>query len=480
MPRRSTQTTSQPEEKPKTTPKTKTTTPKKTTTKASATPKKIFVLDTSVILFDHNSILNFEEHDVAIPITVLEELDEFKKGNDTKNFEAREFIRFMDKKAGDSNLNNWISLNGGSRGKFKVIMNTEHPDRDAQRIFGGNKNDHKIINSALNLAKENAGRQVILVTKDINLRLKAKALDLAAEDYKTGKVKDVLNLYTGKSMVESVPQEVIDHLFKEGPMDVDDFKKSVKGFKPIDNHFYILKSNKSSMLATYNPVLGNMEQVEKRMYYGIKPRNAEQTFALSAILNPDIKLVSLSGVAGTGKTLLALAGSLEQRRNFKQIYLARPLVPLSNKDIGYLPGDEKAKISPYMQPLWDNLKYIKNQFSEKDREYKQIDEMVEQEKIIVTPLAYIRGRSLSNVIFIVDESQNLTPHEVKTIITRAGENSKFIFTGDVRQIDTPYLDDQSNGLSYLIDKLKGNKLFAHITLEKGERSELANLANEML
>jgi PhoH-like ATPase len=234
------------------------------------------------------------------------------------------------------------------------------------------------------------------------------------------------------------------------------------------------------MLATYNPVLGNMEQVEKRMYYGIKPRNAEQTFALSAILNPDIKLVSLSGVAGTGKTLLALAGSLEQRRNFKQIYLARPLVPLSNKDIGYLPGDEKAKISPYMQPLWDNLKYIKNQFSEKDREYKQIDEMVEQEKIIVTPLAYIRGRSLSNVIFIVDESQNLTPHEVKTIITRAGENSKFIFTGDVRQIDTPYLDDQSNGLSYLIDKLKGNKLFAHITLEKGERSELANLANEML
>ena len=223
-----------------------------------------------------------------------------------------------------------------------------------------------------------------------------------------------------------------------------------------------------------------MDQVEKRSYYGIKPRNAEQTFALNAIMNPEIKLVSLSGVAGTGKTLLALAGSLEQRRDYKQIYLARPIVPLSNKDIGFLPGDMKAKINPYMQPLWDNLKFVKNQFKETDKEYKQIDEMVKQEKLLVTPLAYIRGRSLSNVIFIVDEAQNLTPHEVKTIITRAGENSKFIFTGDVRQIDTPYLDEQSNGLSYLIDKIKGNKLFAHVTLEKGERSELANLANELL
>ncbi len=441
---------------------------------------KVFVLDTSVILFDHNAIQNFQEHDVAIPITVLEELDEFKKGNDTKNFEAREFIRFIDKKAGDKNLNDWISLNGGSKGRFKVIMDTRGEDLDASKVFGLRKNDHNILNATYNLQKELVDRRVILVTKDINLRLKAKALNITAEDYLTGKIKDVHNLFTGKSTLTNFPQDTIDLFYKDNSLDSDVVCEAYKGFKPVNNHFYILKSNKSSMLSYYSPFENRFELVEKRTYYGIKPRNAEQTFALHAIMNPEIKLVSLQGVAGTGKTLLALAGSLEQRRDFKQIYLARPIVPLSNKDIGFLPGDMKAKVNPYMQPLWDNLKFIKNQFREQDKEYKQIDDMVNTEKIVVTPLAYIRGRSLSNVIFIVDEAQNLTPHEVKTIITRAGENAKFIFTGDVHQIDTPYLDEQSNGLSYMIDKLKGSKLFAHISLEKGERSELANLANDLL
>jgi len=197
-------------------------------------------------------------------------------------------------------------------------------------------------------------------------------------------------------------------------------------------------------------------------------------------LNPNVKLVTLQGIAGTGKTLLALAGALEQRRNFKQIYLARPIVPLSNKDIGYLPGDIKSKLNPYMEPLWDNLKFIQNQFNEKDKEYKVIADSVDNEKLMITPLAYIRGRSISNVCFIVDEAQNLTPHEVKTIITRAGENTKIIFTGDIFQIDTPYLDSQSNGLSTLIDRIKKHPLYAHVRLEKGERSELANLANELL
>jgi len=193
-----------------------------------------------------------------------------------------------------------------------------------------------------------------------------------------------------------------------------------------------------------------------------------------------VKLVTIQGTAGTGKTLLALAGALEQKRLFKQLYVARPIVPLSNKDIGFLPGDIKSKLNPYMEPLWDNLKFIQNQFSESDKDFQKINEMVQQEKLNITPLAYIRGRSFSNICFIVDEAQNLTPHEVKTIITRAGEGTKIIFTGDVRQIDTPYLDAQSNGLSYIIDRLKGQPLFAHITLEKGERSELANIANELL
>jgi PhoH-like ATPase len=234
------------------------------------------------------------------------------------------------------------------------------------------------------------------------------------------------------------------------------------------------------VLARYKAEDDTMQRVIKTAAFGVIPKNAEQAFALDAIMNPEIRLVSIQGVAGTGKTLLSLAGALEQRRNYHQIYLARPIVPLSNKDIGYLPGDVNSKLNPYMEPLWDNLKYIRSLFSEKDKEHKQLNEMVEAQKLVVCPLAYIRGRSLSNVFFIVDEAQNLTPHEVKTIITRAGENTKIIFTGDINQIDTPYLDAQSNGLSYLIEKVKGQPLYAHITLQKGERSELANLANDLL
>jgi PhoH-like ATPase len=436
--------------------------------------KKIFVLDTSVIIYNHNSLYSFEEHDVTIPITVLEELDNFKKGNDIKNFEAREFIRKMDQLSGNYILTNWLSL-GEKYGQFKVLMNGKGK-LDAVKILGEDKPDHRIINSALALADEHPDRRVILVTKDINLRLKAKSLNLHAEDFETGKVKNVDSLYTGKSVVYGVNVAVIDQLYQTGACLPEDFLDE----KPIINHYYILKNGKHSALCYFNPETNLMEKVEKRNAYGIKPRNAEQIFAFHAIMNPEVKLVTIQGVAGTGKTLLALSGALEQKREYRQIYLARPIVPLSNKDIGYLPGDIKSKLNPYMEPLWDNLKMIQNQYDEADKEYKRITEMLESEKLMITPLAYIRGRSLSNIIFIVDEAQNLTPHEVKTIITRAGENTKIIFTGDIFQIDTPYLDTQSNGLSYLIDKIKDNKLYAHITLEKGERSELANLANELL
>lgn len=436
---------------------------------------KIFVIDTSVILYDHEALNNFEEHDVAIPITVLEELDNFKKGNDTKNFGAREFIRFVDRIAKEHLLQDWVPINGPTKGRFKVLLNFSDPS-GSEQVFSDEKADHRILNAALNLQSEEPNRKVVLVSKDIALRLKAKSLNLPAEDYETGKIKDVKNLYSGKSCVEHLPTEFIDRLFGDGVARPD----FIDPAELLENHYYILRNGKKSALGYYNQVEDLIECIQKRPVYGVSPRNAEQTFAIHALLNPQIRLVTLQGVAGTGKTLLTLASALEQRRSFRQIYLSRPVVPLGNKDIGYLPGDINSKLSPYMEPLWDNLKYIRGQFGEHDKECKQIDDMIRTEKIEITPLTYIRGRSLSNVFFIVDEAQNLTPHEVKTIITRAGENTKIVFTGDIQQIDTPYLDAQSNGLTHLIHRLKNNRLFAHVTLEKGERSELANLANDLL
>lgn len=439
--------------------------------------KKIFVLDTSVIIYDHMAAKSFKEHDVVIPITVLEELDNFKKGNDTKNYAAREFTRYIDKISNGIILQDWININGKGHGMIKIEMHQDSKT-DAEKVFGERKADHRILNTALYVSEKHPNRKVVMVTKDINLRIKAKSLGLNAEDYETGKIKDVNEqLYTGRSEIQKVSTEVINEIYEKGFCEP---AALLKKQKPTSNHFYVLKNGTKSVLAAYSPSKDTLERVKKVTAFGVNPRNAEQAFALDAIMNPEIKLVSIQGVAGTGKTLLSLAGALEQRRTFHQIYLARPIVPLSNKDIGYLPGDIKSKLNPYMEPLWDNLKFIKNQFNEKDKEYKQITEMVEHEKLVVCPLAYIRGRSLSDVFFIVDEAQNLTPHEVKTIISRAGENTKMIFTGDIHQIDTPYLDTQSNGLSYLIDKLKNQSLYAHITLEKGERSELANLANEFL
>ena len=439
--------------------------------------KKIFVLDTSVLLHDHNCINNFEDNYVAIPITVLEELDKFKVGNDIKNFEARECIRIIDRLSENHSLQTWIPLGNGSGGKLKIVLNTsDNLPSNAEKIFDDRKNDHKILNAALQLQFEEKKTKVVMVTKDINLRIKAKALDLPAEDYKHGKVKDNMMMYSGMSLIEDVESEFIRKLYQDG----ESKKLTVLGKDKMMNHFYILKNGQSSALAFFNGKEKTLQRVDKVYAYGIKPKNAEQAFAMHAILNPDVKLVTISGVAGTGKTLLALAGSLELKNTYDQLFLARPIVPLSNKEIGFLPGDAEEKVNPYMQPLWDNLTFIKNQFGENEKKRKAIDEMQTAGKITICPLAFIRGRSLSNCIIIVDEAQNLTPHEVKTIITRAGENTKVILTGDVRQIDTPYLDEQSNGLSFVIERLKGQDLYCHVTLEKGERSELANLANDLL
>ncbi|MGZ3760621.1 MAG: PhoH family protein [Mucilaginibacter sp.] len=438
--------------------------------------QKIFVLDTSVILYDHNALENFQEHDVAIPIQVLEELDNMKSGNDTRNFEARSFIRLMDDLSHNNLVNEWQPLNGKSKGSFKVILDTKAIAADAATIFGSEKTDHRILNAALGLQEDNPGKKIILVSKDICLRLKAKSLNLHAEDYETGKIKNLDELYTGKTTVDKIAEKLINQLNKQETIPADEFDiKAGTG-----NRFYIFNGKTKTASGFYNSKTGQVEKITEQPVFNIFPKNIEQACAIHALLNPDIKLVTIQGNAGTGKTLLALASALEQRKNYRQIYVTRPIVPLSNKDIGFLPGDIKSKIDPYMAPIWDNLKFIKDQFVDDEKMQAKIDELVTNDKISIAPLAFIRGRTLSKIFFIVDEAQNLTPHEIKTIISRAGENCKIVFTGDIYQIDTPYLDAESNGLSYLIDKAKDHPLYAHITLQKGERSELANLAIELL
>jgi PhoH-like ATPase len=415
------------------------------------TTKKIFVLDTSVILYDHDAVNSFEEHDVAIPVLVLEELDNFKSGNDTRNFEARSFIRLIDLASKNNLINNWFSLKKNSLGKFKV-------------------------NAALFLKEENPERKVVLVSKDICLRLKAKSLNLYAEDYETGKIKNADELYTGKTELLNFDTNLIDELNNNGWIDGANLNLPHTNA----NHFYNLNNKKKNAITFYSVTSKCLHLVNREPVFNIMPRNAEQSFAIAALLNPEIKLVTIQGNAGTGKTLLALASALAQRKNFRQIYITRPIVPLSNKDIGFLPGDVKAKLDPYMAPIWDNLKFIKDQFADDDKMLFRIEELIRTEKIEIAPLAFIRGRTITKIFFIVDEAQNLTPHEIKTIISRAGEHTKIVFTGDIYQIDTPYLDSESNGLSYLIENAKNHPLYAHITLQKGERSELANLANEFL
>lgn len=438
--------------------------------------KKIFVLDTSVILYDHAAVYSFQEHDVAIPALVLEELDNFKSGNDTRNFEARNFIRIIDQASKNNLLNKWFSLQKNSAGKFKILLNERPQKEDAEILFSEGKFDNRILNAALALNEEFPNKKVVLVSKDICLRLKAKALGLHAEDYETGKIKNLESLYNGASEWRNLSPEIFDRLKSETAIETVDFPLP----ETDANHFYVFKQSKKQALAFFNVANKSLRKVNKEAVFNISPKNAEQCFALDALLNPAIKLVTIQGNAGTGKTLLALASALAQRRAYRQIYVTRPIVPLSNKDIGFLPGDVKSKIDPYMAPIWDNLKFIRSQFADDEKTQHKIDELLTSGKIEIAPLAFIRGRTLTKIFFIVDEAQNLTPHEIKTIISRAGEDTKIVFTGDIYQIDTPYLDAESNGLSYLIANAKNHPLYAHITLQKGERSELANLATQLL
>jgi PhoH-like ATPase len=437
---------------------------------------KLFILDTNVLLHDYKCIYNFEENDIIIPIVVLEELDKFKRGNDLINFHAREFTRELDKLSGDLLLTANIPL-GENLGNMHIETGKDFSEK-VNQSFPERTPDHRILAIAEWVCSNNKDKTVVLITKDINLRMKAKSLGIIAQDYENDKVANIDDLYKGIRILEGVNQEAINKLY-EYPEGVSVSEFSIES-NLLGHQFFIMKNNGSSALAHYNPVNKMLNRVIKQTTYGIDPRNAEQTFAIEALSNPDIQLVSLTGKAGTGKTLLALASALSQHKRYKQIFLARPIVPLANRDLGFLPGDLKEKMDPYMQPLYDNLTVIKHKFSHQSPEFLRINDMMKEEKLVITPLAYIRGRSLSSIFFIVDEAQNLTPHEIKTIITRAGEGTKMVFTGDIEQIDSPYLDTASNGLSYLSDKMKNQDIFAHVNLVKGERSFLAELASKLL
>ncbi len=438
--------------------------------------KKLFVLDTNVILHDSRAIHNFQENDIVIPITVLEELDKFKKGMEEINFHAREFVRELDKLAGQGLFEDGVSL---GKGKGKLFIETGKPfSKELQNSFPENIPDHRILAVAENCVAENPKRYVALVTKDINLRMKAKSIGIPAEDYKTDKVEDLQHVVKEKGQeLLDFDIKTIQKFYDENQLPADEVKLPQE---PVGHEYYLLKNGSMGVLVHYNPTLKVFERVEKQDTYGIMPRNTEQTFALDALLNPEINLMTVTGKAGTGKTLLALAAALAQSERYEYIYLARPIVALSSKDLGYLPGSAEDKIAPYMLPLFDNLTVIKNQFPLHSKEAQKIEEMLKEEKLVITPLAYIRGRSLSNAFFIIDEAQNLTPHEIKTIVTRAGEGTKMVFTGDIDQIDSPFLDKHSNGLSYTADRMRGQDLFAHINLVKGERSHLAELASNLL
>ncbi len=448
---------------------------------------KIFVLDTNIILHDFKCIRQFQENDIVIPSAVIEELDKFKKGTDALSFNARNFMRELDRLTGNRMFGEHGVPIGKDKGNIKVELNHPFP-HELRNLFQDDTQDHRILATAMWVRDNNPDRFVALVTKDINLRMKAKAVGMEAQDYLTDKIDEQRVEYTRNEVIvkENLdPAKCQDLTYGKGwlaPEDLQDHNG--KADRPMANQLYRFRWGENGHEATgcarYDSLSDRIVLVRKQYAYGISPRNDEQKFAMDACLNKEIRLVSLTGGAGTGKTLIALASALEQERDYDQIILSRPTVILGNQEIGFLPGDEKAKMGPFIQPLMDNLNVIRSMFKTGSKQAQRIDSMLKEEKLLISPLAYIRGRSLGNVFFIIDEAQNLTPHEIKTIITRAGEGTKMVFTGDLFQIDQPYLDIYSNGLTHLGEKMAGQPLFEHINLRKGERSELSDLASRLL
>ena len=440
---------------------------------------KIFVLDTNVILHDYKAIRKFKDNDIVIPIAVIEELDKFKKGTDQLAYNARGFMRDLDRIT-DGRLfgKDGITIAKGL-GKIKIEPNHPFPE-EMKDLFKDDIQDHRILSTAIWIRDNNPGRFVALVTKDINLRMKSKAAGMEVQDYMTDRLEDekVENSIKEVIILDDFDPDVFQEL-AYGPDNSVSWKEFGKT-RPRPNQLYKIKNGKDFTCARYDADKDQVVLVKTKYVYGIKPLNDEQLFAVEACMNPAVQLVSMTGGAGTGKTLIALASALEQAKDYDQIILTRPTVVLGNQEIGFLPGDQKTKMSPFIQPLMDNLNVIKSRFKSTSKEAQKLDAMLKEEKLLISPLAYIRGRSLGRVFFICDEAQNLTPNEVKTIITRAGEGTKMVFTGDIFQIDQPYLDQWSNGLTHLNEKMGGQKLFEHIFLRIGERSELSDLASKLL
>ncbi len=450
--------------------------------------RKTFILDTNVLLFDPLAMLKFGANDIVIPITVIEEIDKFKKDLTENGRNARQISRFIDEMRAKGNLLEGVSLDG------KGILYVDIPDEKGNllpAVFDSNKADNAILSTAMKHKKIDSRKVVIFVTKDTNLRIKADILGLKAVDYEPGDQK-IDELYSGIRYIECAKKD-IDNFYKEKKMALTGLKNTA-GLLP--NEYVILRdlSDRShTALGRYDlnggtivPLLkGALEGV-----WGITPKNVEQIFALDMLLNDDIRLVSIIGKAGTGKTLLALAAGLSMTiddGSYTRLLVSRPVFPLG-KDIGYLPGDIEEKLNPWMAPIFDNLEYIlgsgesSSSATGKKRPggARKWQELINQGMLNIEPLTYIRGRSIANQYLIVDEAQNLTPHEIKTILTRAGNYTKIVLTGDCFQIDNPYIDSSSNGLSYVVERFKDQKIAGHVTLVKGERSELAELSANLL
>lgn len=437
--------------------------------------EKIVILDTNVLLHDPGSINNYPKSHVIIPIGVIEEADRFKRDMAELGKNAREINRMLDSFRHKGSLTEGILLDNGS--KFQIMLNPPPLKEEAQKLIGHHK-DHGILAIALGLKDEFSDKEITLVTKDLNLRVKADAMGISAEGYEKDRFEEAMT-YKGVFSL-NVTKEQVEEFNSLGSLSLDD-----KKFRP--NEFVLLKDEDTgktialSRVAAHAPNVLVPLEFSNEEVVGLKPLNIEQTLVVEALLNDNIKLVTLSGNAGTGKTLLAVAAGLKKVLrdfSFNKVLVARPVIPMG-KDIGFLPGDIDEKMKPWMQPIYDSIEFIRT-LDRRSRKPTLPANLIDIEELAVEPLTFIRGRSIPHQFMIIDEAQNLTPLEAKTIITRVGKNSKIILTGDPMQIDHPYMDNYSNGLSYVIGRFRDSKLAAHITLKKGERSALAEEAVQVL